>query len=173
MDERQQRLLSGLVEKYRAISRLRARAACDTRAEAHAQMRELARRFPGALRELDCLSDAQISTRLAALEASLVRGAPERWMLLQASYHGYMRAALRLRRVLRASSSHARAAPPELAALGYTPAEDEPLPEHLDAGALFAIVRPAGGRLNPWVLAAVAELHQTSGDEVRRALLGD
>jgi len=61
----------------------------------------LASAFPGALRELDRLPLAQIEARMRALADVLATArAPEAWMELQSAYHGFMRAALRIRRQL-------------------------------------------------------------------------
>jgi hypothetical protein len=89
-------------------------------------------------------------------------------MWLQASYHGYMRAALRLRRALRSRGT--LEVPDDATALGYQAAADEPRAVDLNAAALRAIAKPDGGRLNPWVFKEVAKLHGATPDEVRVAL---
>jgi hypothetical protein len=161
-------LVLGLIDKYRAIRELRDNVEAHAPNQARALMVALASRFPGALRELDELPHELIAARLSELEATLAsRSIPQRWMLLQASYHGYMRAALRLRRQLRGPSALADA---QQILASYRHEADEPPLEHLDEAALRTIARPPGGRLNPWVFAQVAGLHGTTAEEVHRAL---
>lgn len=167
MDERQHRSLLALADKYRAMRGMRERARLCEAAEARIDMAALATRFPGALRELDELPPSLLLERLSAIEAALERQAPERWMLLQAGYHGFMRAALRIRTLLR---SHQDTLPLDLSRAGYVPAEDEPPLERLGPAELEAISKPPGGRLNPWVFAQVALDHGTTAEVVRQAL---
>src|SRR4051812_21735952 len=103
MDESLHGIMLGLFHKYGSIARLRASAAAQSEAEARSDMLALATRFPGALRELDRVPELLLQERLSALHQVVERLVPPaRWMLLQASYHGYMRAVLRVRRALRA-----------------------------------------------------------------------
>jgi hypothetical protein len=159
--------LSGLLDKYRRLLRLRSvRAVAPPRAE----LRALSLAYPGALRELDQLPLDAIEARLSELEHTLAQGAPpELWMRLQVSYHGYMRAALRIKRWARRWPDDAVAAALELAQR-YVPAADEPPIESLDAATLSTICSPPQGRLNPVVLAAVARLHGVHPEQVQRAL---
>jgi hypothetical protein len=84
-----------LAEKYRKMAALRAQLPADgpPDAAARVKMKELAREFPGALRELDSLPTDEIEARRRALEA----GADEPWMRWMCRYHALMRAALQLR----------------------------------------------------------------------------
>jgi hypothetical protein len=135
------------------------------------EMAELARRFPGALRELDELPPEMLEQRLAVLEAVCEdRAQPPQWVVLQISYHGLLRAVLRIKR-LSAGRGRAEAAA-VLAELTqrYAPASDEPDLGGFDHAALCAILEPPGGRLNPWVFARVAERHGVSPEIVRQAL---
>lgn len=161
-------LLSGLVDKYTRLLRLRSVAdALPPRAE----LRSLARQFPGALRELDRLPLPLIEARLRELEQVLAEGRePALWMRLQVSYHGFMRATLRIKRWSRGWPEEQGPALAELAAR-YVPAADEPELGFFDATALGVIRKPPAGRLNPFVLAAVARLHGTTPETVGRALL--
>lgn len=159
--------LSGLLDKYRRLLHLRS---CPEAAPPRAELRALALAYPGALRELDRLPLGAIESRLSELERTCARGAPpELWMRLQISYHGYMRAALRIKRWSRQWPDDAVTAALELARR-YVPAADEPLLEHLDPATLHTICTPPQGRLNPVVLAAVARLHGVQPDQVQRAL---
>jgi hypothetical protein len=85
----------GLAEKYRRMARLRAELPADAPPDAAARgkMKQLAREFPGALRELDSLATDEIEARLRALEGA----ADEPWMRWMCRYHTLMRAALQLR----------------------------------------------------------------------------
>jgi hypothetical protein len=161
-------LLSGLVDKYTRLLRLRSAAdALPPRAE----LRSLARQFPGALRELDRLPLPSIEARLRELEQVLAEGRePALWMRLQVSYHGFMRATLRIKRWSRAWPEELAAAQVALAAR-YVPAADEPAVGFFDSATLQLIRRPPAGRLNPFVLAAVARLHGTTSEIVGDALV--
>jgi hypothetical protein len=168
MEEHVRQGLQALAEKYRVLARMRAEGSSVEPAHARAQMAALAARFPGALRELDELPEVLIASRLEAIERALDTREPERWMRLQISYHGVMRAALRIRRLLREQGAPIE--PGVLDTVGYAAADDEPSPESLDLAALTAIVRPVGGRLNPWVFEQVARAHGVEAAEVRAAL---
>jgi hypothetical protein len=161
-------LLSGLVDKYTRLLRLRSVVdALPPRAE----LRSLARQFPGALRELDRLPLPLIEARLRELEQVLAEGRePALWMSLQVSYHGFMRATLRIKRWSRAWPDEQAAALSALAAR-YVPAADEPALGFFDAQVLALIRNPPAGRLNPFVIASVAHLHGTTPDAVGNALL--
>jgi len=162
-------LIRGLCDKYQALHALRVtRHAIAPRAELAA----LAAAYPGALRELDRLPLPLIERRLASLRA-VASGAAEmqRWMTLQSAYHGFMRAALRLRRALLSAGERSFVDPAAcLARIAYVAAADEPAPERWDALALATIVSPPGGRLNPWVLAQVASACAVQPADIERAL---
>jgi hypothetical protein len=163
--------LLALRDKYVEIRRLRVEDEAGGGADPKREMAALAQRFPGALRELDELPMPEIEQRLAQLDAVVERGAeaPE-WARLQISYHGLMRAVLRIKRIAqgRAVADVDRV----LADLRerYEPAGDEPALASLDRAAIAEILEPQGGRLNPWVFARVAALHGVEVDRVRRAL---
>jgi hypothetical protein len=167
MDPRQHQLLTALRAKYLAIRELRAAAAIAPRA----RLAELARAFPGALRELDQLPIDHVEARLRAIDDALAEGdEPELWMRLQVGYHGFMRAVLRIRRLSRGRPLEILDAGHELLLLRYVPAADEPPAERFDLEALRVIRRPPGGRLNPWVFNEVAREHGVSPDLVHKAL---
>lgn len=175
-------MIAVLRDKYLEIKRLRVEdQACAARGLAHdpkVAMAALARRFPGALRELDELPMASIDARLAELEAALVAHAVPEWAALQVAYHGTYRLALRIKR------RSARKGPLDDAALDRAIAElcalaagraaaeapDEPALAELDLADLRAILRPAGGRLHPWVLGYVARAAGVSPLRVAEAL---
>ena len=63
-------------------------------------LRALAREFPGALRELDTVTLAEIDDRQRALAEAADTGRVEAWMGWMADYHTTMRAALIIKGVL-------------------------------------------------------------------------
>ena len=151
----------GLVSKYRAMVRLR--GADD--GEPKAALRALAGRWPGALREIDELSDAEIARRIAVLE----RGGEESWIAPLARFHGTMRAALRIKR------RFGRAADPaEVADWLRTLAPrdlDEPSDEAL-IGSLATILRPPEGRLGRWIWEEIANSRGTDRVNLERVIFG-
>jgi len=174
-------MVAVLREKYREIKRLRTvDAEHVARGHAHdpkPEMAALARRFPGSLRELDELPMAQIDARLAALEGALAEQRVPEWAALQVAYHGTYRFALRIKR------RSARKGALDDAALQHaierllarTEAElesepDEPRIADFSADELRAILRPDGGRLQPWVLAHVARFLGVAPAAVAAAL---
>lgn len=162
--------LAVLREKYVAIKRLRDAAADGTPIDPRAEMIALSRRFPGALRELDELPMCVIEQRLGQLDAALAKQGPApEWVLLQLGYHGWMRVALRIKRMAVGSDERVDAILVQLAA-SYQPAAFEPALEHLDRAAIEAILKPAGGRLNPWVFRCVAAVFGVEPGQVQRAL---
>jgi hypothetical protein len=143
-------LIRALCGKYEKLCELRRRESDEV--APRAELVELAAAFPGALRELDCLPDEELERRVTALRAVLSGEAQvARWMVLQIRYHGFMRAVLRIRRMLLEQERSDQPQP-----LAYTPALDEPAFERFDAQALAVIRKPPRGRLNPWVVAEVA-----------------
>ena len=88
---RRRRVAAALLPKYERMRELRAARAGD---EARAALRELAREWPGALKELDTLATAEIERRATACAA----GEAEAWMAWSLRYHELMRAALAIRR---------------------------------------------------------------------------
>jgi hypothetical protein len=93
IDERAE--LLALVDKYERMTALRAtlgRGAPST--EDRERLRALARDFPGALRELDTIDDAELARRRAASREA----EPAAWLRWMAAYHTLMRRALALRR---------------------------------------------------------------------------
>jgi hypothetical protein len=177
-------MIAVLREKYREIKRLRTLDA-EHVARGHAhdpkpEMAALARRFPGALRELDELPIERIDARLAELDAALCNQSVPEWAALQVAYHGTYRFALRIKRRAARAGSKGRLDDVELeraiaeliasADVRESAELDEPLLSELDASELRAILRPAGGRLHGWVLAQVARRAAVTPEAVSRAL---
>jgi len=163
----------GLREKYQELHALRLEHA---RGESHSpqpRMRALARRFPGALRELDELPLPLIEQRLRALDDALAHGPPFAawpWIGLQVGYHAWMRAALRVKRLSRGRRGDAlEQVLGELAAAPHGEAPDPEAPT-LDRAAVAVILQPPGGRLGPFVVGEVARAAGVDPETVRRAL---
>lgn len=133
-------------------------------------MRALAKRFPGALREIDELPLEEIESRVAALDEVVAgRAEPPEWARYFLAYHGWMRAVLRIKRLC-LDCADAEAAL-ERARSTYDPEPDEPSRERLCQPELIAaIVRPAGGRLNPWIFERIALAHGVAPAHVRDTL---
>lgn len=162
--------LRALLDKYAEIERLR-RAPVSSEAP-RAELRALARRFPGSLRELDCRSLEDLERRCRALSAALATGAPAPpWAAAQIAYHGALRAALRIRQAARPLAGDAAAVQAWLVQ-NYHPAWDEPAPERLDGAIVEQLLRPPGGRIHRWTLAWVARELQLEPERVEAALFG-
>jgi len=159
-----------LRSKYLEMKRLRVEDAGGSTRDPKGDMARLAQQFPGALREIDDLPMDEIDARIAALDetASGGRAAPE-WALWMISYHGWMRAALRIKRLV-AVEAGSRSAVAIVRDAYRCESGDEPEPESLTDEMIEAIVSPAEGRLNPWIFARVAEEHGADRDLVERAL---
>ena len=161
--------IEALLDKYREMRRMRAEHAAGLASDPKPEMRALAARFPGALREIDELPYERIEERIDVLEAVLraETDAPA-WARYAVDYHGFLRAALRIKRACTGCPTVDDAI--ALVCGTYRPADDEPSLEAIGEDGIRAIVRPDRGRLNPWVYARVAELHGVTPDDVRLAL---
>ncbi len=86
-----------LARKYQRLVDLRARRDGDGEPATRGELRALAAEFPGSLRELDTLGDAELRRRAAACAAAAAGGAGEPWMAWIDRFHGLMRQALTAR----------------------------------------------------------------------------
>jgi hypothetical protein len=163
--------VAALRDKYLELQRLRIEHDAGESEDPRPRLRALSARFPGALRELDELPMEQIEARLATLHAVLARTQPAPpWIALQLGYHGWMRAALCIKRIAAERSAiDADALLVELASR-YQPDPHEPPLTAIDRAAIVEILEPADGRLNPWVFARVARDHGVESEIVQRAL---
>jgi len=161
-------VLDSLIEKYAQMLRMRELDRDDSDRDPREQMASLARRFPGALREIDERPIDDISARLHELrEASAGRREVPAWAQLQSAYHGAMRAFLRVRPLARGGSEQQAR---DAVADGYRQTSpDEPTPEAV-LGVLPQLRDPPKGRLNPIAFSYVAELYGVTADEVTAAL---
>jgi len=139
-----------LLGKYREM--LEMRVATDAGGDAvPTRMRALASRFPGALRELERLPTEAIRLRVEELE----RGDRPEWARAQVVFHGWMRVALRIKRVFRPKSDVNEVL--EWLAVEHRPSAGEPGLEELDSATIESILRPPGGRLSVWLRERITE----------------
>ncbi|HEY2747762.1 MAG TPA: hypothetical protein VGL86_24235 [Polyangia bacterium] len=124
---------------------LRASAAGDGDAAVRAELRVFAAEWPGALKELDTLPTDEIERRARVCAA----GGDEPWMSWSLRYHELMRAALAIRR------GEAIVGGSELA---------------VDEEFARAVKRPAHGRINVVVFAALAREFDVTAREIWDAL---
>jgi hypothetical protein len=152
--------LRALRDKYEEMLRLRllharAREQADfAEPDPRAAMAELARRFPGALRELDELPLDAIRGRIAALaSAEADDTCREPWMHAQARFHALTRGALAVKRWLRGRPLTPALVEAFPAALATMPEADEARAWSED---LAALARPPRGRLMEPIYARLA-----------------
>lgn len=152
--------LQALARKYRALGELRR----GVLAPEPAVLRALAREFPGALRELECLPLDAIDRRLASVVAA-TRGAPlEEWIPWMLDYHRHMRIALAVKRWLAGYGDHRRAAP-DIARRVWVE-----LHERCDTELVARIARPPAGRLNRLIFEQLEREHGRPAVELEAML---
>jgi hypothetical protein len=139
--------LRALARKYEVLARMRRDRERDGSIAARAELRALAREFPGALRELDTVPMDEIDRRTRALaDAAQGAAAVEAWMIWMTAYHATMRAALfvkaRIARSLALSDSLSRAVAEKATAH---------LGQPIDETFVRAVASPPRGRLNALV----------------------
>jgi hypothetical protein len=155
---------AALREKYVEMLRMRRD---ETPLDRPADMARLAERFPGALREIDTLTLDEIESRIAILDEVIAGTTPAPdWVRFLARYHGWLRAALRIKRLTLDAPDLDAAM--QLVRDAYVPAPDEPPLTRIDRPTLDGIRAPEHGRLNPWVFARVAEDERATPEEVAR-----
>jgi hypothetical protein len=129
---------------------LRERGVGGDAAEARAELRAFAAAWPGALKELDTLATEEIGRRAALCAA----GGDEPWMAWSVRYHELMRAALQIR--AGGGKAASERAPVEVPAVGEE--------------FVRAVKRPAHGRLNVVVFAALSREFDVPSREIWDAL---
>ena len=162
MDREPAEVLARLAEKYRLLTKLRERREAVQRQgqaafdfdEARARravFKQLAREFPGALRELEAHPLAELRARhravLALSSRALDGPSPElpRWLALTLTYHRAVGEALRIKRWLALHAPHPHPIDTEL--LDRLHQSLEPAPHALSLERLALHHRPPGGRL--------------------------
>ena len=154
--------------KYAVIVELRLAHAAGTEDPQAVRPRlvELAREFPGALREIDQLVLDDLHARIAELDAVLAgRHAPAPWMTAVALFHELFRGALCAKRWMStvglAAEDSQRAFEEDLPAMAF-PDDARAWLHELDA-----IAAPPRGRLADLVLARVADAMAITPHEAR------
>ncbi|HMI87358.1 MAG TPA: hypothetical protein VK550_24890 [Polyangiaceae bacterium] len=166
--------LTCLARKYDALADLRDRREQGAGVAPRAELRALAREFPGALRELDTLPRAEIERRRASLREALLGDAPAPWMTWMVAYHATMRAALFVKaRLARArdvpTDRAASALPRETArAIAEDAARHSALP--IDEAFVQAVARPPARRVNAAVFERLGRELGVPADEMWQAL---
>ena len=143
--------LVALRRKYAALAAWRAQKQRDGTEPDRAALRALATEFPGALREIEVLSEQTLAERIDALDRCIAGHAPPAlWMRAMDAFHRWMRAALWLKRRAR-SRALDRDAIHDLARdssgqFGLL----------IDSAWVQSVLTPHDGRMRPLVIAAVA-----------------
>lgn len=160
--------LRALRGKYVAIVELRSAHASGTEdpRAVRPRLAELAREFPGALREVDQLALEDVHARIAELDSVLAEErATAPWMTAIALFHALFRGALCAKRWMSTVGVTAkearRAFEADLPALAY-PDDARAWLDDLDA-----IASPPRGRLTELVLARIANAMAITPEEAR------
>lgn len=149
--------LERLRQKYVRLRELRSAVGLKEAHEVRGPLRELAKEFPGSLREIDVLSSERIQER--ALELTAATPAPE-WARVTHAYHVLMRLSLWLKAELGSG-----AGPRDLAV-----AVEQQFGVACTAQWVERVKKPPRGRLNDLVFEALAAQFQRSELEVRRLI---
>jgi hypothetical protein len=158
--------LAALARKYETLARLRRERAAGGPVAPRAELRALAREFPGSLRELDTVPMDEIERRFRALQGA-ARGAEpaQPWMSWMSAYHTTMRAALFVKaRVARAPNLSADLARTAAAAASAH------LGLPIDAAFVRSVASPPRGRLNAVVFDRLAGQFGVAARSIQRAL---
>ncbi len=155
---------AALARKYRVLAELRRRQHEMAHEEARGPLRQLAREFPGSLRELDALPLEVIEARAASCEAASGGGVVEPWMDWMGAYHASMRVALAVKRRL-----GGRRGVSEDLAVAVAAECSEP-GAAVDAPFVHAVAQPPRGRLNAVVLAHLAARFGKQGHDIALTL---
>lgn len=138
----------------------------------NAYFRELSRRFPGCLNELDRLPIHELERRALACREAASGAEPAAWMEWLGEYHALLRCAHAVRHALGPQRPGARGA-------AFADQRLETLAEELDsreqlgidAGLLRRLVSPADGRTVGVVLEELARRHSVDRETLERAIL--
>jgi hypothetical protein len=158
--------LAALARKYEVLARMRRDRAEGGPVAPRAELRALAREFPGSLRELDTVPLDEIDRRMRALgDAARSAARVEPWMSWMSAYHACMRAALFVKaRVARApnlSADLARSvAEVATAHLGIA----------IDPAFVRAVAAPPRGRLNTFVFDRLAASFGVAPETIQKTL---
>jgi hypothetical protein len=153
--------LTRLARKYERLIELRLEA-CE---RPPADLRSLAEEFPGALRELDALSLAELGRRLSSVRRALGGEPTEALIEWVLAYHELMRTSLAIKRRLR-GERRLSTAQAELLAAALTAETGLPCSSEL----VSEVAAPPRGRLNEVVLARLSRTAGRGANELRSAL---
>jgi hypothetical protein len=171
--EMTQRAIAALREKYAEIRRLREVDAAGLAGDPRPAMRALARKFPGALRELDELTMAEIAEREDALAIAARDGVLPDWAHAQLALHAWLRVVLDVRRRVGKTravwEARRRLAPAVTGRSTPSPLPEDDVGVALDDALLAEILRPPRGRLVDVALARAAAQLGVSVEEIARA----
>ncbi|HKQ71537.1 MAG TPA: hypothetical protein VJT73_19465 [Polyangiaceae bacterium] len=157
--------LAALAKKYSILARLRREHAAEGAIAPRRALKDLAREFPGALRELDTTTLEEIDRREKTLTGAAAGGPCEAWMAWMVRYHATMRAALFLKARLGRTAVMSVEADQELARRA-----GEASGVLVDLAFLRAVREPPGGRLNVVVFDRLGAEFGVEPDAVWRAL---
>ncbi|MCA9600471.1 MAG: hypothetical protein R3A78_14195 [Polyangiales bacterium] len=152
---------------YETVRRLRAAQLADPAFEATAEIQALASKHPGMLRVLERLPPGELDRRIDELRAIRDPSTSPPWMRCAVSFHGWMRASLRVR-----STARGALEPVVVVAKGYVAGPDEPSLEEWNSEALSALLAPPEGRMTTFVLGRVAAEQGLPTEEVERLVFG-
>lgn len=149
-----------IVRKYEALWKLRQPGAEYSRSA----LRAVSAEFPGALRELDVLSECQLRARLSHAQAVCAGSPAEAWLEWLLAYHCEMRLALTVQRHIGRERVRARGEPEQvlrrLAEQGVKCSSER----------LRSLLNPPSGKLNQVVFSWVAARFGVSTEEVESTL---
>jgi hypothetical protein len=152
-----------LLDKYIEMLALRRLDASGELVDPKPRMRALAKRFPGALREIDELPLEIIQSRIDALRRHAMEGAdqegePEKWVVAMLRFHVAMRDVLAIKRILgRREITPALRTAAERVSSGWD---------------LERIARPPTGKLTELVFEHIAKSMGIDATEARALVFG-
>ena len=138
--------------------------------------RQLARRFPGVLKELDRFDAESLKSRLVVLEACHADADLPLWAEITFNFHELLRNALKIKSWIASQRAEARSQEDILAAFLSTQQELYD-PEHWSSAysiehLLEKIATPPGGRLSHLVWEVLEERFELSAGEMRQLAFG-
>lgn len=145
-----------LLDKYIEMRALRCLDVEGVLGDPKPRMRALAKRFPGALREIDELPLEIIQSRIDALIRH--EGEPEPWMIAMQRFHVAMRDVLAIKRILGRRE--------------ITPALRAAAERVSSAWDLDRIARPPAGKLTELVFEHIAKTMGIDATEARALVFG-
>ena len=149
---------NALVRKYQTLNDLR-HGAMEQDPEL---LRSLSSEFPGALRELDVVSNEALRERLADALDATGGEPPKTWLRWMSAYHRLMRLVLTVRRHLLSARAQQEAVSARVIALRV----EAETGERFEPELVPAVLNPPEGRLNRLVFDLLGQRFQCSGDEL-------